>query len=362
VRRAFDARTDTLSTWGLLQKNCLLLKAEEERSQSSLSNRLQQAREAREQRTEEDEQTPKRKPVKKPTEAKKSSVIRRIRPVKRVGEEQDTADSEKITRHPDYLQPVAKSKTKRPTKPLKRLPSMRPTARSLFWLTSSQTGRHITLPAVGEIVLGRFDPHVGIPPDIDLAFEDQETHLISRRHAKLIGQNGKHVIEDLGSRSGVFINDAPVKQYGRQYPLKPGDKLRLGELEFVYEEIPEHVLEAAKQVNGVRHVLTVTPTGRKLSLNPQRKIIIGRSDAHIDFVPDIDLSPDGEVAHRVSRRHALLQWKLGQPHIEDLGSGFGTRLGGEGLSLGEATALKPGDHIWLAGCVLVYDIETQGGR
>ena len=99
------------------------------------------------------------------------------------------------------------------------------------------------------------------------------------------------------------------------------------------------------------------PTGRKLRLVPNREIIIGRADPHINYKPDVDLSSDGDVARLVSRRHALLSWKKGQPHIEDLGSSFGTRLGGELLTLGQSVPLKPGDHIWIAGCVLAYDIE-----
>jgi hypothetical protein len=41
-----------------------------------------------------------------------------------------------------------------------------------------------------------------------------------------------------------------------------------------------------------------------------------------------------------------------------LGSGFGTRLNGETLFIGHAAPLTPGDHIWLGGCVLAYDIEV----
>jgi len=62
------------------------------------------------------------------------------------------------------------------------------------------------------------------------------------------------------------------------------------------------------------------------------------------------------VARLVSRRHALIRWQNGQPTLEDLGSGFGTRLAGDTLLLGQSVGLKPGDHIWLAGCVLGYDV------
>ena len=53
----------------------------------------------------------------------------------------------------------------------------------------------------------------------------------------------------------------------------------------------------------------------------------------------------------------IVTWRDSVPHLEDLGSGFGTRLNGETLFIGHAAQLTPGDHIWLGGCVLAYDIE-----
>jgi pSer/pThr/pTyr-binding forkhead associated (FHA) protein len=108
---------------------------------------------------------------------------------------------------------------------------------------------------------------------------------------------------------------------------------------------------------NVRHFLVITPTGRKLPIRPPNDIVIGRSDRFVDFVPDVDLSREGEIAVRVSRRHAIITWRDRIPYLEDLGSGFGTRLNGETLFIGQATPLKPGDHIWLGGCVLAYDVE-----
>jgi pSer/pThr/pTyr-binding forkhead associated (FHA) protein len=104
-------------------------------------------------------------------------------------------------------------------------------------------------------------------------------------------------------------------------------------------------------------MLIVTPTGRKLRIAPAKDIVIGRSDRYVEFVPEIDLSQDGEASARVSRRHAIIHWRKDRPYLEDLGSGFGTRVNGKMILLGQAVPLKPGDHIWLGGCVLAYDVE-----
>ena len=366
VRRAFEARTDTLSTWALLQKNCLLLKAEQERSSSALSDRLRDVRQSKAKLGTgelelEKEQT---------TTPKKSSVIRRIRPVSKPAPHGANARTEKSEHTPDYLRPVSPTDKKRPTKPLKRLssPTQPATASSpatpqstvagdpkLYWLTVTSSKRHITLPVTGQISLGHFDPNVGIPPDIDLTYEDRKSHHVSRRHATIVGNDGVHTIEDLGSKAGVFLNGKQI-DHGPSRPLKAGDRISLGGVELVYENVPGRVLESVKS-GRTRHTLLVTPTGRKLTIVPNRNLVIGHADPQVNFMPDVDLSGDGEVARLVSRRHALIQWRDGQPHIEDLGSGFGTRLGGELLILGQAVPLKPGDHIWLAGCVLAYNVE-----
>ena len=101
----------------------------------------------------------------------------------------------------------------------------------------------------------------------------------------------------------------------------------------------------------------VTPTGRRLKISPPDEVSIGHADTSIDFVPDIDLGQDGDAAGRVSRRHAMITWRNRLPYLEDLGSGFGTRLNGTMLLIGQAVQLKPGDHISLGGCVLAYDVE-----
>lgn len=353
VQRAFEARTDTLATWALLQKNCLLLKAEQERSTSALSDRIRDVRQTKIETAEL-----KLKEQGQNSDSKKS-VIRRIRPLGKSGSQTISASqTEKAAKHtPDYLQPVSPQQQRRTVKPLKRLAS-RPFSEEeskLYWFTVTGTKRHITLPITGQLSLGHFDPNVGIPPDIDLTYEDRGEHFISRRHAAVIGKNGQHTIEDLGSRTGVFVNGRQIHN-GPSPPLRPGDRISLGSIELIYEKVPLRVLEGAKSVR-TRHIITVTPTGRKIKITPPKEFIIGRSDPQVNFKPDIDLGLDGDVARLVSRRHALIQWKDSQPYIEDLGSGFGTRLGGELLILGQAVPLKPGDHIWLAGCVLAYDVE-----
>jgi pSer/pThr/pTyr-binding forkhead associated (FHA) protein len=335
IRHSFHARTDTVETWGLLQPGCLLLQAEEERAkiaprESMLSRRLRQAREAREEATK--------------------------------------ALSRSAGKQPDYLKPVSPA-----------FPATGSTAQDSFsgtlgtrdtqtgpiasarehiaprWLILLSSERRIALPADRGLVLGRFDPNFGIPPDIDLSFEDRQTGTVSRRHAKISGLYGRHLIEDLGSRHGLFINGERLEP-GPTRQLDLGDRIALGNIELLYESVPAHLLELPL-VGDVRHFLTITPTGRKVRISPPKDIVIGRSDRLASFRPDVDLGHEKQIAVRVSRRHAIITWREGIPYVEDLGSGFGTRLNGRTLLLGQADPLRPGDHIWLGGCILAYDVD-----
>lgn len=286
--------------------------------------------------------------------------------------EADTV-SPRSSQSPDYLQPVSRSGSSPQIQhnlrshsigasdavPETSASSSRPSRATgkpqpPCWLTISSSQRHISLPQTGELTLGRFDAAIGIPPDIDLAYEDQGQGTISRRHAKIVCRNGYHTIEDMGSRHGTLVNGDRVSS-GTARPLQSGDRVAVGNIQMLYSRVPPDV-QNITQIPHVRHTLMVAPTGRKLTISPPDDIVIGRSDRYVEAVPDIDLSQDGEAATRVSRRHAMIRWRDNAPYLEDLGSGFGTRLNGEMILLGQALPLKPGDHIWLGGCVLAYDI------
>ena len=55
----------------------------------------------------------------------------------------------------------------------------------------------------------------------------------SSRHAQLILQAGVVVIEDLGSTNGTYLNEELLQGPS---PLHSGDRVRIGDSEFTYEE------------------------------------------------------------------------------------------------------------------------------
>lgn len=75
----------------------------------------------------------------------------------------------------------------------------------------------VTFPLEGEqLTIGR-DSTNGV------AINDAE---VSRKHARLMFQGGKYVLEDLGSTNGTFVNG---QRLAGPVVLKPGDVISLGE-------------------------------------------------------------------------------------------------------------------------------------
>jgi pSer/pThr/pTyr-binding forkhead associated (FHA) protein len=359
IRRAFAARTDTTSTWGVLQKNCLLLKADEEYERRAkerstiLSRRLQEARS-----DPQEAETP----LEVETSANQPSPI--LKPSSNlIGQE----DVERFSSSTRLEEPTTGSLKSTPTEAFKThvLDTPQPRTTQPFaveptlscWLMINVSQRRISLPFDGELILGRFDPSLTTPLDVDLAWEDQETLTVSRRHARLVATNGRHAIKDLNSSNGVYINGLQATPE-RVYPLQPGDKVALGQLEMVYSPIPAGFLEdLLSRAAELRHILLLGHTGQQFFIKPPETVTLGRTDRANNIFPTIDLSAEGELATYVSRRHASLIWNEARPYLTDLGSSFGTRLNGQSLRPQQVVALNPGDHISLGGCVLAYDIE-----
>jgi pSer/pThr/pTyr-binding forkhead associated (FHA) protein len=79
------------------------------------------------------------------------------------------------------------------------------------------------IPLEGGITIGRSD---GAELSIGDAF-------VSHMHARILRRGPYHVVEDLGSTNGTFLNDLRV---ARDAQLKVHDTLRIGQTTLRYEE------------------------------------------------------------------------------------------------------------------------------
>lgn len=73
---------------------------------------------------------------------------------------------------------------------------------------------------------------IGRDPGNDLVLDDPA---LSRRHARVVRREGVDVLEDGGSRNGVFVADTRLKKPHR---LAAGDVVTLGTYSFKYRDGP----------------------------------------------------------------------------------------------------------------------------
>ncbi len=78
-----------------------------------------------------------------------------------------------------------------------------------------------------ESNIGRWDADGGIFPDVDLDSDDPEAK-VSRRHARITFNDGKYLLEDMGSTNGTFINRGKRLLPGTSQPLNDGDEIIVG--------------------------------------------------------------------------------------------------------------------------------------
>jgi pSer/pThr/pTyr-binding forkhead associated (FHA) protein len=321
MRRAFDAGTDTQEMWRRLHMNCLRVRMDEQAAmpRSSLLGRR----------------------LRKEPEAAAAPV--------------ETVEEIKKAPHPATPAP-AREPIKRPTpSSAKVTPERKAEALPVRYCLTLQNGQHrVGLPENGEIVLGRFDSATNVTPDVDLSYDDRENLAISRRHARIIACEGRHEIEDLGSTNGTRVNGIRLR-IGQKVRLRSGDRVSLGYCEFMYIPIPE--VKISPRDPFPQAYLCVTYTGHRFPLQTWGEVIVGRSDPSVGLTPDVDLSQAKDVAHVVARRHAKIIARSGRHYLEDLGSANGTKINGTQIRLNELRMLDLGDHIWLGGCVVVYEME-----
>lgn len=214
------------------------------------------------------------------------------------------------------------------------------------------TGHRILLPSSDSLVLGRFDPLSRTTPDVDLTFEDHHNRSISRRHAQISAPDGQYEITDMGSSNGTWINGARLGLNERRTMLV-GDEIRLGGCRLFFDQIPACWLD--RRPVG-QYFFYVTFSGHFIPLPDRDTILIGRQDPALRYRPDIDLSHEGGVASIISRRHARLTRQGHRFLIEDLGSAYETRINGQKVPIGKQVPIQPGQHLWLGGCTLAFDI------
>jgi pSer/pThr/pTyr-binding forkhead associated (FHA) protein len=178
---------------------------------------------------------------------------------------------------------------------------------------------------------------------------------LSRRHARIFEQQGMVYLVDLGSRRGTTVDGRRVEKV--PVALKRGDEICFGRLCYEIE-----ILGTAN-----RGLAKPAPSPVRLVLNPQdpdaglERIVV----AEFPFLISKSSRVFAQYATRlpadlnfISRRHAHIFLRDGEPFIEDLGSTNGTYL--DGVRLGDAAQrLSDGNRVAFGGDRFIYSVQVE---
>ena len=179
---------------------------------------------------------------------------------------------------------------------------------------------------------------------------------VSRSHAKLIVEEGRCSVVDLGSANGTFVNGERIET-DEPIPLSPGDEVvfgtvRLlvpGEADSAAQPAPE---EEAEQREMLGKLILVADSPAEYPLHEGINSIGRRGEN------DIALSFDGYV----SGRHCNIVLETDRCFIEDLGARNGTFVGRERVEPGQTRELLDGDEILLGKTTLKVSLTLPEGE
>ncbi|MBA3871018.1 MAG: FHA domain-containing protein [Anaerolineae bacterium] len=112
------------------------------------------------------------------------------------------------------------------------------------------------------------------------------------------------------------------------------------------DELPVH-FDTSSTAYSNKITVELAESGERLSVENQKRIVIGRSSTHSVRTPDVDLAPFHAFSKGVSSLHASIFRADDCVSISDLGSTNGTYLNREGLIPHQAYPLHNGDLIYL---------------
>jgi rRNA maturation endonuclease Nob1 len=101
------------------------------------------------------------------------------------------------------------------------------------YLEIVDSGAHIPLVVQDELLIGRMDEVSGVEPDVDMTPHKGMEGGVSRRHAKLLHEEGQWFVVDLDSTNGTYLNGTELQPQVR-HELNDGDGIGLGEVEAVF--------------------------------------------------------------------------------------------------------------------------------
>jgi hypothetical protein len=130
------------------------------------------------------------------------------------------ADARAIAETPIRPRPLPKP-TPKPT-PASAPVAPPPTAKSLLVVSGALPTSGREYPLFDTLEIGRGSACAIVIPN----------HFVSTRHVRIFQMHGRWMIEDVGSTNGTSLNGHPL---AAPQPLLPGDKILVGDTEFLVQ-------------------------------------------------------------------------------------------------------------------------------
>jgi two-component system, cell cycle response regulator len=206
-------------------------------------------------------------------------------------------------------------------------PSAPPEVASLVCVAGDPDALGLRIALDRELVLGR-DPAAAVPlrsPDA------------SRRHARVVPEGEGHLVEDLGSTNGTFVNGEEVERR----PLRSGDRIDVGGAVFKY--LARGDAEAAEwerlRAEAVRDALTGLPNRRAFDDALAREVARAEREGAplAALLLDVDRFKTVNDAHGHAAGDAVLRAVAARARGALRAADLLARVGGE-----ELAALLPG--------------------
>jgi pSer/pThr/pTyr-binding forkhead associated (FHA) protein len=178
--------------------------------------------------------------------------------------------------------------------------------------------------------------------------------MLSRQHARIFRDGGAVYLVDLRSRNGTKVNRGAVGKAPCR--LRNGDEICFGGVLSYRAQIMPRALESRAE-GGL--TLTLTPESADSGLDAivvkEFPFLVSKGDAAFSRYKKKN-GHDRERSY-LSRRHAFIYQKCGQPYIKDLASGNGTFVDGRRLQE-HAVPLHDGVLVAFGGDHFMYRVSV----
>jgi pSer/pThr/pTyr-binding forkhead associated (FHA) protein len=208
-------------------------------------------------------------------------------------------------------------------------------------------GREFALQA-GENIVGREGADVLLPD-----------RSVSRRHAKIVVEEGSVWVEDMGSTNGSRVRGSSLSA-GKPAALADGTPVQFGSVKLTAIIPPGSIRELLSLPASEKPAETAKPllaiggsvSVAKLVRSNGREYVLASARTTFGRKSGNTVAIDDDAT--VSGAHAEIAYEDGRFYIEDLGSTNGTKVNGRALSPKVPMALSDGDEVTLGRTALRF--------